>query len=112
MKLSDIHNIEIRMCWPDPDDVCLEGGCVHCAEGANSAWVPLNDVYAYVNRRRDSRPGRGNRWVSLWKAFWYGAHHDWHNLPKRKLNVRRARAWHGTLTDRNYTGWEHMQRED
>lgn len=20
-----------RICWPDPDATCLEGGCVHCA---------------------------------------------------------------------------------
>lgn len=112
MKLNDIHRLEIRMCWPNPDNVCLEGGCAHCAEGPDSTWVSLDDVHAYVNRRRDSVRGRHGQHVSLWKAFRYGVAHDWHNLPKRKLNVRRARAWHGTLTDRIYTGWEHMQRED
>lgn len=112
MKLGDIHQLEIRMCWPNPDDVCLEGGCIHCAEGSDSTWVPLDEVHAYVHARRDVQTGRHNRVISLRRAFEYGLRTDWHNLPKRKLNVRRARAWHGTLSDRIYTGWEHMQRED
>jgi hypothetical protein len=23
----------MRICWPNPDATCLEGGCVHCQDG-------------------------------------------------------------------------------
>lgn len=111
MLLSDIKQLEIRMCWPNPDNVCLEGGCIHCAEGANSKWVTLEEVRALVLKQLDTVRGRHGHRASLKKAFFYGLHTGWHNLPKRKLNVRRARAWHGTPDDQHYTGWEHMQRE-
>lgn len=99
-------NIEIRMCWPDPDDVCLAGGCIHCPD---ATWVPLEEVHAYADRHRVATQGRhvvGSRW----DGFRYGMTHWWWNYPKRKLNVRRARAWSGTPDDRQYAGWEEMQR--
>lgn len=106
MNLFDIKQFEIRMCWPDPDDVCLEGGCIHCAEGAESSWVTIVEVYAYATDRLQHGED-----TSMRNAFHYGLVHDWYNLPKRRLNVRRAHAWVGTLDDRHYTGWEHLQRE-
>lgn len=112
MRIGDTHQLEIRLCWPNPDAICLEGGCIHCAEGPDSRWVPLDDVHAYANGSGNAARDRHGRWQSLWNAFSYGLAHDWFNLPKRKLNVRRARAWSGTLTDRHYAGWEHMQRDE
>lgn len=112
MKFGDINQLEIRMCWPNPDNVCLEGGCAHCAEGSDARWIPLDEVMVYADKHRVATMGRHGQMGSLYDAFTYGMHHDWHNLPKRKLNVRRARVWHGTLADRIYAGWEHMQREE
>lgn len=107
MNLQVIRNIEIRMCWPDPDDVCLQGGCIYCPDGK---WVPLEEVHAYADRHRVAEPGRTAGVTSRWDSYRYGSATWWWNYPKRKLNVRRARAWSGTPDDRQHTGWEEMQR--
>lgn len=39
---------KIRICWPNPDSVCLQGGCIHCADaekrGVREVLATLNDA--------------------------------------------------------------------
>jgi len=58
-----------RICWPDPDATCLEGGCVHC-DGCPPR--PVREILAYV-RRVDTVPNRcGGGTRRAIDAFNYG----------------------------------------
>lgn len=36
-----------KICWPNPDVVCLQGGCVHCSYGE---WVKVTTILAYAKK--------------------------------------------------------------
>jgi hypothetical protein len=38
----------IKICWPKPDEVCLQGGCSYCRE---SNFVELPAVREYARER-------------------------------------------------------------
>jgi hypothetical protein len=53
-----------RICWPDPDAVCLQGGCSYCNEGD---FQTLRTIYRYARDHdmlRDYNIG--------WDNYWYG----------------------------------------
>lgn len=53
-----------RICWPNPDEVCLQGGCGYCNEGD---FQTLEAIYAYavtVGLLRDYRIGWDNYWYN------------------------------------------------
>jgi hypothetical protein len=45
-----------RICWPNPDATCLEGGCIHCAD---QAFVSGAKIMVYVEMH-PTLPHRGN----------------------------------------------------
>jgi hypothetical protein len=32
---------KLRICWPKPDDVCVEGGCAHCGD---AELMPVREI--------------------------------------------------------------------
>lgn len=38
---------ERRICWPNPDAVCLQGGCGYCNE---KPFQPLDKILRYAQR--------------------------------------------------------------
>lgn len=53
----------IRICWPDPDKVCLQSGCGHCAD--SMTVLRVTSVAEYAAQR-----GWG-------EDFAYGLQHNW-----------------------------------
>lgn len=51
-----------RICWPNPDSVCLQGGCGYCNDGD---FQTLETIYGYARTNellRDYRIGWDNAW--------------------------------------------------
>jgi hypothetical protein len=51
-----------RICWPDPDNVCLQGGCSYCND---EEYQPLWKIWQYskdVGLAADYIIGRKNDW--------------------------------------------------
>jgi hypothetical protein len=38
------------ICWPNPDEVCLQGGCIYCVEGPTKTEAQVRAYAATVNR--------------------------------------------------------------
>jgi hypothetical protein len=36
-----------KSCWPNPDKVCLQGGCIHCVDGK---WVAEEQIRSYAEK--------------------------------------------------------------
>lgn len=53
----------IRICWPDPDQVCLQSGCIHCQDSLTVIRVMVVGEYA-------AERGWG-------EDFAYGLQHNW-----------------------------------
>ena len=53
----------IRICWPNPDKVCLQSGCIHCQDSLTVIRVLV--VAEYAEER-----GWG-------EDFAYGLQHNW-----------------------------------
>lgn len=62
---------QVMICYPNPDIVCLEGGCTHCDD--SGTWWMLEALQAYAYERDHHHL----------KAYWYGSDHGWHNRPKK-----------------------------
>lgn len=60
-----------RICWPDPDATCLEGGCGHC-DGYPYRGVDKIRAYAVKAGELPNRYGGGTK--DALKAFLYGEH--------------------------------------
>jgi len=58
-----------RICWPYPDKVCLEGGCIYCND------YPFRAVSA-IQQYAESTNG-------LEKAFEWGQQNGWPNVETR-----------------------------
>jgi hypothetical protein len=73
-----------RICWPNPDATCLEGGCLHC-DG-----YPFRDVATIEKYARTAGivPNRAIGEQDAWTAFLYGRGWGWSNVESR--TVRRA----------------------
>ena len=57
-----------RICWPDPDWCCLEGGCGYCNyEG----WRSIEGIRQYAQRHK------------LMKHYNYGRDTGWPNIDQR-----------------------------
>lgn len=39
----------ITICWPTPDKVCLQGGCIHCQDSVHRLRVSAVAAYAEEN---------------------------------------------------------------
>jgi hypothetical protein len=36
------------ICWPNPDQICLQGGCIYCADGPHSRWVAEHELDTFA----------------------------------------------------------------
>jgi hypothetical protein len=74
---------ERRICWPDFDATCLEGGCVYCNDN------PFRKVVD-ISRRCENNadlPNRGNGTTTPARdAFAWGWAHGWCNAEVRDIN--------------------------
>lgn len=61
-----------RICWPNPDAVCLQGGCLYCD------YYPFRDVDT-IRRYADRR--------GLLKDFLWGQEWGWPNIAKRTVKA-------------------------
>lgn len=39
------------ICWPDPDQICLQGGCIYCADGPATHWVAEHELDTYAKEK-------------------------------------------------------------
>jgi hypothetical protein len=54
----------IRICWPDPDKVCIQGGCLWCQDA--EAKTEVKRVEILVEKKgweRDWSIGLSHRWA-------------------------------------------------
>lgn len=70
-----------RICWPNPDATCLEGGCLHCND------YPLRSVSAI--RRYAQHAGevhnRAAGQKNALEAFKWGQRSGWPNIDQRPV---------------------------
>lgn len=59
----------IRICWPNPDATCLQGGCAHCQDEPPRARSTIEN-YAKTAGQVPNRSGNGT--VDAWQAWLYG----------------------------------------
>jgi hypothetical protein len=52
-----------RICWPNPDAVCLQGGCSYCND---YDFRPLAEVFRYARRTGQT----SDYWLG-WDNFWW-----------------------------------------
>lgn len=57
------ENSRIRICWPDPDFICLQGGCIHCAD--SNRVISVVAVARYAEKQE------------LDEEFAYGLERNW-----------------------------------
>lgn len=53
-----------RICWPNPDAVCLQGGCSYCND---CDYKFLHEIWKYAqnkNLESDYKIGRENNWYN------------------------------------------------
>lgn len=62
---------QVIMCYPDPDKVCLEGGCIYCDDSVS--WWTIQAMESYARTKG----------VDHLKAFRYGERKYWWNLRKK-----------------------------
>lgn len=64
-----------RICWPNPDATCLEGGCWYCNE-APLRSIKVIRAYAAT---AGVLPNRAIGEKDAMEAFLYGVEHDFFN---------------------------------
>jgi radical SAM superfamily enzyme len=67
-----------RICWPNPDATCLEGGCIHC----NDARLRSINVIREYAAKAGILPNRAKGVRDAWSAFKYGERINWPNIDK------------------------------
>jgi hypothetical protein len=74
-----LENEERRICWPDPDATCLEGGCVYCNE---NRFRKVSTIKRYAEKA-GVLPNRGTGEKDATEAFNYGFSRNWNNAEVR-----------------------------
>lgn len=70
--MSDTEGKEQRrICWPNPDHVCLEGGCGYCNY---EQFRDVSEIGDYVDEHPELR-----------KSFAFGRDSGWNNAQKRRV---------------------------
>ena len=77
--------LQRRICWPDPDATCLEGGCIYCDD---HPWRNYTTIEAYA-RRAGVVPNRGIGEKDAWSAWVYGLAHNFFNRDTREKIVQK-----------------------
>lgn len=62
---------QVMICHPNPDVVCLEGGCIHCVD--SGTWWTIDALEHYATEK-----GIKHRY-----AFLFGRNHWWWNQRKK-----------------------------
>jgi hypothetical protein len=67
-----------RICWPNPDATCLEGGCIYC--GLDGRWVNFGTIAAWAreagqvpNRYGGATQGAQDAWREGLREHFYQA---------------------------------------
>jgi hypothetical protein len=73
-----------RICWPDPDWCCLEGGCGYCNDG------PFKNIGAIANyaRKAGVKVWESGETRDYWASFRYGQRWGWPNTQQRVVPRR------------------------
>jgi len=48
----------VKICWPDPDATCLEGGCIHCQDGEEKTAEQIRRWAARAGQVKDRCGGK------------------------------------------------------
>jgi hypothetical protein len=70
---------ERRICWPNPDATCLNGGCLHCND---HPYRSLRQIARFA-AKAGVLPHRGSGSDDALEAFRYGLSHDFFNADTR-----------------------------
>jgi len=70
---------ERRICWPDPDATCLNGGCGWCN---TYPFRKITTISRYA-RKAGILPHRGNGEDDAMHALQYGVRHEFFNVETR-----------------------------
>ncbi|QOP65418.1 hypothetical protein SEA_ROYALG_87 [Gordonia phage RoyalG] len=76
-----MHNIVARrICWPNPDAVCLEGGCGYCNM---SPYRDIEEIEAYARAAGDVGNRGNNKLKPSWQAYTWGLERKFCNADVR-----------------------------
>lgn len=73
-----------RICWPEPDATCLEGGCIYCND---HDFVSLDAIRAYA-QNAGVLQNRGSGEQDAMEAFLWGLRNG---FPKADTGRKRRR---------------------
>lgn len=76
-----------RVCWPEPDATCLNGGCAHCDDHPYRA---VTTILRYA-RAAGELAHRDGEIEDAWSAFWWGYRHGLANAASHTRRVGRKR---------------------
>lgn len=83
--MTEVAGVEQRkICWPDPDSVCLEGGCGYCNSGVWKS-VEAIEVYAY---KVGIKTLEGGGTADYPRSFRWGRDYGWPNTERRTIPGR------------------------
>jgi hypothetical protein len=82
MVTTSVGTPQRRICWPNPDCTCLEGGCGYCNE---YRFRNVSSIERAVHRGevQPHHRGTGDRVYDPMIAFRNGERNDWHNAESR-----------------------------
>lgn len=79
-EVVDISKItHRRICWPNPDATCLNGGCSHCN---GHLFIAVQVIRNYAEQA-GVLPHRASGEEDAMKAFRYGELRGWNNAETR-----------------------------
>jgi hypothetical protein len=79
--LDSQNKWERRICWPDPDATCLEGGCGWCNDGG---FWSVRTIERYA-KNAGVVPNRGVGKKDAWTAFLWGLDRNFCNAEVREV---------------------------
>lgn len=75
-----------RICWPEPDATCLNGGCGWCN---GFPYRALTEIEEWA-KTAGTRPHRGSGEEDALKAYQWGLKHQFVNADVRSTKPRHA----------------------
>lgn len=70
-----------RICWPEPDATCIEGGCSWCND---NPWRSVESIRRYCEKAGTLRNRYGGTSQDAMQAFRYGESRGWNNAQTRE----------------------------
>ena len=75
-----------RICWPDFDCTCLEGGCGYCND---NRFRSVSSIDRAIEQGKGVATNRGTGAKGdLRKSFDYGQRHRWNNAESRIVRMK------------------------